>query len=240
LQVDMKVLLSWLKEYVDIDVTPKELEEKLFSAGLEVEEVTYLGENIEKIYVGQVTSIEKYEGTHLYICHIDCGEQGHDHLILTGADNVFQGAKVPACLVGAKLPNGLEIAPRKMKDMMSYGMLCSGEELCLDKETYHYKQQVALKFADLVYNGQWYTPLRQALSAFVDSTQETVTGDVKLKLYKGNIIDAGVTAPYSLYDEEIATFDEDEVYNQADSAGFINLFGLPIKVQAKKGLTYDK
>ena len=132
----MKVLLSWLKEYVDIDVTPKELEEKLFSAGLEVEEVTYLGENIEKIYVGQVTSIEKYEGTHLYICHIDCGEQGHDHLILTGADNVFQGAKIPACLVGAKLPGGLEIAPRKMKDMMSYGMLCSGEELGLDKEWY--------------------------------------------------------------------------------------------------------
>ncbi len=114
------------------------------------------------------------------------------------------------------------------------------EELCLDKETYHYKQQVALKFADLVYNGQWYTPLRQALSAFVDSTQETVTGEVKLKLYKGNIIDAGVTSPYSLYDEDIATFDEDDVYNQADSAGFINLFGLPIKVQAKKGLTYDK
>ena len=107
------------------------------------------------------------------------------------------------------------------------------EELCLDKETYHYKQQIALKFADLVYNGQWYTPLRQALSAFVDSTQETVTGDVKLKLYKGNIIDAGVTSPYSLYDEEIATFDEDEVYNQADSAGFINLFGLPIAERAK-------
>ena len=114
------------------------------------------------------------------------------------------------------------------------------EELCLDKETYHYKQQIALKFADLVYNGQWYTPLREALTAFVDKTQETVTGEVKLKLYKGNIIDAGVTSPYSLYDEEIATFDEDEVYNQADSAGFINLFGLPIKVQAKKGLTYDK
>lgn len=132
----MKVLLSWLKEYVDIDVTPKELEEKLFSAGLEVEEVVYLGENIEKIYVGQVTSIEKYEGTHLYICHIDCGEQGHDHLILTGADNVFQGAKVPACLVGAKLPNGMEITPRKMKDMMSYGMLCSGEELGLNKDWY--------------------------------------------------------------------------------------------------------
>ena len=114
------------------------------------------------------------------------------------------------------------------------------EEITLDRDTQHYKQQMALRFGELVYNGQWYTPLRQALSAFVDSTQETVTGDVKLKLYKGNIIDAGVTSPYSLYDEEIATFDEDEVYNQADSAGFINLFGLPIKVQAKKGLTYDK
>ena len=110
------------------------------------------------------------------------------------------------------------------------------EELTLDRDTYHYKQQVALRFAELVYFGQWFTPLRQALSAFVDSTQETVTGDVKLKLYKGNIIDAGVTSPYSLYDEDIATFDEDEVYNQKDSAGFINLFGLPIKVQAKKNL----
>ena len=114
------------------------------------------------------------------------------------------------------------------------------EEICLDRDTFHYKQQVALKFAELVYFGQWYTPLREALSAFVESTQQTVTGDVKLKLYKGNIIDAGVTSPYSLYDEEIATFDEDEVYDQNDSAGFINLFGLPIKVQAKKGLTYDK
>ena len=106
------------------------------------------------------------------------------------------------------------------------------ETICLDKETLHYKQQVALKFADLVYNGQWYTPLREALSAFVDSTQQTVTGDVKLKLYKGNIINAGVTSDYTLYDEEVATFDADEVYNQMDSQGFINLFGLPIKVKA--------
>ena len=99
------------------------------------------------------------------------------------------------------------------------------EELCLDRDTFHYKQQIGLKFAELVYYGQWFTPLREALSAFVDSTQQTVTGDVKLKLYKGNIIDAGVTSPYSLYDPEIATFDEDEVYNQADADGFINLFG---------------
>ena len=110
------------------------------------------------------------------------------------------------------------------------------EEICLDKDTQHYKSVLAIKFSELVYDGKWYTPLREALSAFVDSTQEYVTGDVKLKLYKGNIIDAGVTSPYSLYDEEIATFDEDEVYDQNDSAGFINLFGLPIKVRAKKGL----
>lgn len=114
------------------------------------------------------------------------------------------------------------------------------EELCLDRDTYHYKQGVANRFAELVYYGQWFTPLREALSAFVDSTQETVTGDVKLKLYKGNIIDAGVRSPYSLYDEEIATFDEDDVYDQKDSAGFINLFGLPIKVQAMKKQQNEK
>ncbi len=107
------------------------------------------------------------------------------------------------------------------------------ETLCLDKETQHYKQQIALKFADLVYNGQWFTPLREALSAFVDSTQETVTGDVKLKLYKGNIINAGTTSPYSLYNEDVASFGDDGgAYDQKDSAGFINLFGLPIKVKA--------
>lgn len=107
------------------------------------------------------------------------------------------------------------------------------EELCLDKETSHYKEVIALKFADLVYNGQWFTPLREALSAFIDKTQETVTGEVKLKLYKGNIVNAGMTSPYSLYSEEYATFGEDAVYNQKDSAGFINLFGLPITVRSK-------
>ncbi len=106
------------------------------------------------------------------------------------------------------------------------------ESLCLDRDTQHYKELVASKYAELVYFGQWFTPLREALAAFVDKTQETVTGDVKLKLYKGNMIGAGVTSPYSLYDEEIATFDEDQVYDQMDSQGFINLFGLPIKVNA--------
>ena len=106
------------------------------------------------------------------------------------------------------------------------------EEITLDRETQHYKQQLALKFAELAYNGQWFTPLRKAMSAFVTSTQECVTGDVKLKLYKGNIIPASVTSPYTLYSEDIATFGEDHSYNQADSEGFINLFGLPIKVRA--------
>ena len=107
------------------------------------------------------------------------------------------------------------------------------ETLCIDRETARVKQQLAIKFADLVYFGQWYTPLREALTAFVDSTQQTVTGEVKLKLYKGNIVNASITSSYSLYDEEIATFDEDTVYNQKDSEGFINLFGLPITVRAK-------
>ena len=132
----MKVLYSWLKEYVDIDLQPKELETKLFSVGFEVEGMEYLGENLDKVVVGQITSMEKYEGTHLQICHVNCGPMGEDHLILTGADNVFVGAKVPAALVGAKLPCGLDIQPRKMVDMISYGMLCSGEEMNLNKDWY--------------------------------------------------------------------------------------------------------
>lgn len=132
----MKVLYSWLKEYVEIDIEPKELETKLFSAGFEVEGMEYLGENLEKVVVGQITSMEHYEGTHLQICHVNCGPMGEDHLILTGATNVFVGAKVPAALVGAKLPCGLDIQPRKMVDMISYGMLCSGEEMNLNKDWY--------------------------------------------------------------------------------------------------------
>ena len=107
------------------------------------------------------------------------------------------------------------------------------ETICLDKETQHYKDLISKKYADIVYNGQWFTPLREALDAFVDKTQETVTGDVKVKLYKGNIINAGVTSPYTLYDEEVASFGDDGgAYDQTDSAGFINLYGLPIKVKA--------
>ncbi len=107
------------------------------------------------------------------------------------------------------------------------------ETICLDKETSHYKALVAQKLAEIVYNAQWFTPLTEAILAFVKTTQATVTGDVKLKLYKGNLINAGVTSPYSLYDPEIATFDEDHVYNQADATGFINLYGLSTKVCAK-------
>ena len=106
------------------------------------------------------------------------------------------------------------------------------ESICLDKDTMHYKQLIGIKYGEMVYNGQWFTPLREALDAFVDKTQETVTGDVKLKIYKGNIFNAGITSPNSLYSEDIATFGEDDCYNQMDSQGFINLFGLPIKVKA--------
>ncbi len=107
------------------------------------------------------------------------------------------------------------------------------ETICIDKETQHYKALIAQKLAEQVYNGLWYSPLTEAIISFVKTTQKFVTGDVTLKLYKGNIINAGVTSPFSLYDPEIATFDEDEVYDQADSAGFINLFGLPTKVYAQ-------
>lgn len=106
------------------------------------------------------------------------------------------------------------------------------EEITLDKETQHFKQQVALKLADILYNGQWYTPLTKALLAFLDETQKSVNGDVKLKLYKGNMIEAGMTSPDTLYSEQTASFGEDEDYNQMDSQGFINLYGLPIKVKA--------
>ena len=105
------------------------------------------------------------------------------------------------------------------------------ESICLDKATAHEKEKLAITFAELVYNGQWFTSLREALTAFVDKTQERVTGTVKLKLYKGNMIHAGVWSPYSLYSEEIATFGESD-YDQYDAQGFINLYGLPIKVQA--------
>ncbi|MEG0453632.1 MAG: argininosuccinate synthase, partial [Coprobacillus sp.] len=107
------------------------------------------------------------------------------------------------------------------------------EEITLDKETQHFKQQVSLKLADILYNGQWYTPLTKALLAFLDETQKSVNGEVKLKLYKGNMIEAGMTSPDTLYSEQTASFGEDEDYNQMDSQGFINLYGLPIKVKAQ-------
>ena len=106
------------------------------------------------------------------------------------------------------------------------------EYRCLDRDTFHYKELVANKYAELVYDGKWFSPLREALDAFVNETQETVTGTVKLKLYKGNIMSAGSTSPYSLYSEEYVTFGEDDVYDQTDAEGFINLFGLPLKMRA--------
>lgn len=106
------------------------------------------------------------------------------------------------------------------------------EELCLDRVTLHYKEQLALRYAELVYDGVWFSPLREAMDAFVESTQRTVTGTVRLKLYKGSVTAAGTTSPYSLYSHDFATFDADDVYNQADGTGFINIFALPMRVRA--------
>ncbi len=106
------------------------------------------------------------------------------------------------------------------------------EYLCLDKQTQAYKAQMSIKFTELVYSGEWFTPLREAISAFMTETQEVVTGKVKLKLYKGNISPAGATSPYSLYNESIASFETGDLYDHKDAEGFINLFGLPLKVRA--------
>ncbi len=117
------------------------------------------------------------------------------------------------------------------------------EYICLDRDTMHYKELVSARYAELVYFGKWYSNLRIALQSFVDETQKRVTGTVRIKLYKGNCTVAGTKSPFSLYSEELATFNEDEVYNQKDSEGFINLFGLPLKVQAildKKNKEFQK
>lgn len=148
---------------------------------------------------------------------------------LGGANGIGLADIVENRLVGMK-SRGVYETPGGTILYRAHEML---ETLCLDKATQHYKMLISQKFAEIVYDGQWYTPLREAICAFVDKTQETVTGEVKLKLYKGNIIAAGITSPYTLYDEEIATFGEEEVYNQMDSQGFINLFGLPIQVKAR-------
>ncbi|MBQ2661034.1 MAG: argininosuccinate synthase [Clostridia bacterium] len=161
---------------------------------------------------------EKMKGTNLIMALNDLG----------GANGIGLDDLVENRLVGMK-SRGVYENPAGTILYKAHQIL---ETLCLDRDTMHYKELVAAQFGELVYFGKWYTPLREAISAFVSVTQEYVTGEVKLKLYKGNVINAGVTSPYSLYDEEIATFDEDEVYDQKDSAGFIRLFGLPLKVRA--------
>lgn len=114
------------------------------------------------------------------------------------------------------------------------------EYLTLDRATFHFKEGVAIRYAELVYDGMWFSQLREALAAFVDETQKPVTGTVKLKLYKGNIISAGAKSDYSLYSQEFVTFEHDDVYNQADATGFINLFGLPLKVRAMMQMKTSK
>ena len=132
----MKLPYSWLKQYVDIDITPEELEKRLFSCGFEVEERIELSAGISRVVVGQITHMEKQEGTdHLHVCTVDCGDEyGRDLVISTGAPNIFEGAKVPVALDGATLPGGITIKKRKMRGVESNGMMCSGQELGLTED----------------------------------------------------------------------------------------------------------
>ncbi|MBN1435881.1 MAG: argininosuccinate synthase [Sedimentisphaerales bacterium] len=148
-----------------------------------------------------------------------------------GKHGVGQADLVENRLVGMK-SRGVYETPGGTILMTAHRAL---EMLCLDRETSHYKAQVALKYADLVYNGQWFTPLREALDKFFDSTQEKVTGDVRLKLFKGNCTLAGVKSPNSLYAGDLASFTMGAEYDSTDATGFIRLFGLPMKVAALKG-----
>ena len=132
----MKVPYSWLKEYVDIDISAEELQDKLFSCGFEVEELISLGEGISRVVVGEVKSCEKVEGTHLVICKVDCGEYGEDIQIVTGAPNVYEGMHTPAALDGSTLPGGVRINAKPLKGIPSEGMMCSGEELGLNEDLY--------------------------------------------------------------------------------------------------------
>lgn len=152
--------------------------------------------------------------------------------ILGGTHGIGRADMVEGRLVGMK-SHGVYETPGGTILLAAHREL---ESLVLDKDTMHFKDLVALKYAELVYNGMWFSPLREALAAFVDSTQGPVTGTVKLKLYKGNIIPVGRKSPFSLYREDFATFGQEDVYNQLDAKGFINLYGLPLKVRALNGL----
>ncbi len=147
---------------------------------------------------------------------------------LGGAHGVGRADMVENRLVGMKSRGVYETPGGTVLYTAHQGL----ESIALDRETLHYKDVVAQRYAELVYYGQWFTPLREALAAFVDKTQERVTGTVRIKLYKGNCTVVGRKSPYSLYREEFATFGQDDVYDQSDAAGFINLFGLPLKVKA--------
>lgn len=151
---------------------------------------------------------------------------------LGGAHGIGRADLVESRLVGMK-SHGVYETPGGAILLAAHREL---ESLVLDRDTIQYKDMVALKYAELVYNGMWFSPLREALAAFVDSTQGPVTGVVRLKLYKGNIIPAGRKSPFSMYREDFATFGQEDVYDQSDAEGFIHLYGLPLKVRAMNGL----
>ena len=156
-----------------------------------------------------------------------------DHLnVIGGAHGIGRVDLVENRLVGMK-SHGVYETPGGTILMAAHHAI---ETLVLDRETMHYKDMIAIKYAELLYNGLWFTPLREAIDAFVDSTQGPVTGMVRLKLYKGNVISAGRKSPFSLYREDFATFGQEDVYDQSDAEGFIRLYGLSLKVRALNGL----
>ena len=152
--------------------------------------------------------------------------------IIGGVNGIGRADLVESRLVGMK-SHGVYETPGGTILMAAHREL---ESLVLDRATIQFKDMVALKYAQLVYDGMWFSPLKEALDAFVDATQGPVTGTVRLKLYKGNIIPAGRKSPFSLYREDFATFGQDDVYDQSDAEGFIHLFGLPLKVRALNNL----
>ncbi|OPZ70721.1 MAG: Argininosuccinate synthase [bacterium ADurb.Bin478] len=155
---------------------------------------------------------------------------------LAGANGIGRADIVENRLVGMK-SRGVYETPAGTVLYFAHREL---ESLVLDRETLYQKEMLVPRYAQLVYNGAWYTPVREALDAFVTVTQKLVTGTVRLKLYKGNVISAGRKSPYSLYREDFATFSEEDVYDQKDAKGFINLFGLPLTVRALVQQEWDK
>ena len=180
----------------------------------------------------EVTDVGCFRPQPVDVGELDCGEVGFVAGALKDVRDVRVGDTITTAERGATepLPGYRGVYENPCGSILFYAHT-ELERLCLDRATFHFKEIAAVKYSELVYDGMWFAPLREALQAFADKTSETVTGKVTLRLYKGNIMSNGAESPYSLYNEEFVTFGEDDVYNQADAEGFINLFGLPLTIR---------